>query len=233
LHRLPFTAKVVAERLSGKSIFEAGYYRESVLTRLVNLFAHTDVEKWRGMRVLEVGAGLGHLGDAFVHLGFDVTSTDGRQENVDAMRNRGRRSFLLDLDKTGIDEAGAFDLVLAFGVLYHLAEPEKFLLSCENTQVLLLDTVVCDSRGCEIKWANESGGWIGKDQAVGQRGCRPSPVWVEETCRKAGFDITHDISSPLANWTIGIFDWESRDDGRWTRGSQNLRKMWVCERTSP
>ena len=129
LRRVPFSARIAPERLSGKSIFEASHYRESNLTRLVNLFAHADVERWRGMRVLEVGAGLGHLGDAFADLGFDVTSTDGRQEHVEAMQARGRESSVLDLDLTGVNEAGDFELILAFGVLYHLAHPEEFLHS--------------------------------------------------------------------------------------------------------
>jgi SAM-dependent methyltransferase len=232
LRRVPFSARILAERLSGKSIFEASHYRESNLTRLVNLFAHTDVERWRGIRVLEVGAGLGHLGDAFADLGFDVTSTDGRQEHVEAMRARGRESFVLDLDVTGVNEAGDFELVLAFGVLYHLAHPEEFLHSCgKAAKVLLLETAVCDRREPVVDWVTESGGWRGKDQAVSGRGCRPSPSWVEGTCRAAGFDVVRDISSPLGDWSSGTFGWEPQDSGEWRRSGVNLRKMWVCERS--
>jgi SAM-dependent methyltransferase len=232
LRRVPFSARILLERLSGKSIFEASYYRESNLTRLVNLFAHADVERWRGMRVLEVGAGLGHLGDAFADLGFDVTSTDGRQEHVEAMRARGRESFVLDLDLTGVNEAGDFELVFAFGVLYHLAHPEEFLHSCgKAAKVLLLETAVCDRREPVVDWVSESGGWRGKDQAVGGRGCRPSPSWVENTCREAGFDTVRDISSPLGDWSSGTYGWEPRDNGEWRRDGVNLRKMWVCERS--
>src|SRR5215469_15243086 len=90
LRRFPFSARVALERLSGKSIFEVSHYRESNLTRMSNLFAHVDLERWRRMKVLEVGAGLGFLGDAFSSLGFDVTSTDGRAEYVEAMQARGR-----------------------------------------------------------------------------------------------------------------------------------------------
>jgi SAM-dependent methyltransferase len=232
LRRVPFSARILLERLSGKSIFEASYYRESNLTRLVNLFAHADVERWRGMRVLEVGAGLGHLGDAFADLGFDVTSKDGRQEHVEAMRARGRESFVLDLDLTGVNEAGDFELVFAFGVLYHLAHPEEFLHSCgKAAKVLLLETAVCDRREPVVDWVSESGGWRGKDQAVGGRGCRPSPSWVENTCREAGFDTVRDISSPLGDWSSGTYGWEPRDNGEWRRDGVNLRKMWVCERS--
>lgn len=169
----------------------------------------------------------------FAHLGFDVTSTDGRAEHVEAMRARGRDSFVLDLDRTGVHEGGAFDLVLAFGVLYHLAHPQEFLHSCgKRAKVLLLETAVCDRLEPTVEWVNEPGGWRGTDQAVSGRGCRPSPSWVERTCREAGFGIVRDISSPLGDWSSGTFGWEPRDNGEWRRDGVNLRKMWVCERDS-
>ncbi|MCL2394218.1 MAG: class I SAM-dependent methyltransferase [Acidimicrobiaceae bacterium] len=231
MQSIPLTARTVLERASGKSIFEARYYRESQLSRLANLFAHIDVEKWRGMRVLEVGAGLGHLGDAFTALGFDVTSTDGRPEHVEAMRARGRESFVLDLDRDGVDKAGDYDIILAFGVLYHLAKPQEFLQSCgAAAKVLLLETCVCDDREPVVKWVKESSGWLGPDQAVSPNGCRPSPAWVEKTCSEAGFRTVRDISSSIGNWTSGRFDWEAHSTGEWSRSGYNLRKMWVCER---
>jgi SAM-dependent methyltransferase len=237
LRRLPFSAKVLVERLSGRSIFEAGYYRESQLTRLLNLFAHIDVERLRGMRMLEVGAGLGHLGDAFTQLGFDVTSTDGRPEHVESMKQRGRQAFVLDLDKEtdlqriGADEKGPFDMVLSFGVLYHLARPEEFLHSCgEQTNILFLETAVSDHFDPVIDWVTERRGWRGQDQAMAGRACRPSPAWVEKRCRESGFTVVRDISTSLANWTIGSFDWQPRDDGTWRRDGINLRKMWICEK---
>jgi SAM-dependent methyltransferase len=228
---LPSKARVLVKRLTGKSVFETGYYRESQLTRLLNLFAHVDLDRWRGMRILEVGAGLGHLGDAFAKLGFDVTSTDGRAEHVAAMKARGRQAFVLDLDSTGVDEVGDFDLILAFGVLYHLARPEEFLFSCgKRAEVLLLETAVSDHTDPVVEWVDEAGGWRGTDQALRRRGCRPSPSWVEGACRAAGFGSVRDISSPIGNWEIGSYDWEPRNTGRWRRGDINLRKMWVCER---
>jgi hypothetical protein len=147
------------------------------------------------------------------------------------MKARGRQAFVLDLDTTGVDEVGDYDLILAFGVLYHLAEPEQFLRSCgKGPQVLLLETAVCDAADRVIQRVSEAGGWRGQDQALGGRGCRPSPAWVEEICADAGFDRIRDISSGLGNWIIGTFDWEPRNTGDWRRDGVNLRKMWVCEK---
>lgn len=233
MNRFLSTFRQIAYALSGKLVFHSVHYREAELTRLLNLFAHIDLERWRGMRVLEVGAGIGHIGDVFVQLGFDVTSSDGRPEYVELMRARGRKAIVLDLDVKGIDEVGDFDLVLAFGVLYHLTEPERLLCSCGKTaQVLLLETCVCDAFEPKIERVVEAKGWCGQDQAVNMFGCRPSPLWVEEKCRAAGFTEVRDISSVIGNWETGKFDWEPRGTGEWKRNGVNLRKMWVCQKTA-
>lgn len=222
--------KILASRLTGGSIFESSYYRESELTRLANLFAHVDLDRWKGMKVLEVGAGSGRIGDAFAMLGFDVTSTDGRTEHVDRIRARGREAMVMDLEAIEAEDLAGFDLVIAFGVLYHLADPERFLRACgASVRVLLLETVVCDSSEPVLHRVKEAGGWRGADQALEGVGCRPSPAWIEKTCREAGFETVSDISSPVANWVIGRFDWTCADTGDWRRDGVNLRKMWVLE----
>lgn len=206
-------------------------YRESELTRLANLFAHVDLARYKGMKVLEVGAGLGRLGEAFALLGFDVTSSDGRPEHVEQMRRVGRKAVVLDLDRQVLRDAGRFDIVLAFGVLYHLREPRQFLLNCaEMAQVLFLESVVCDREAAVLDLVEERTGRYGRDQALHGTGCRPSCSWVENTCREAGFEEVRDISSGLANWSTGIFDWKSENDGATRRGGRNLRRMWVASK---
>lgn len=225
------TLKTLTNYFTGKPFFELGYYREAELTRLLNLFAHVDLERWKGLKILEVGAGTGNIGVVFAQLGFDVTSTDGRPEHVEYMQGQGRKAFVLDLDNTGVDEAGDFDVILAFGVLYHLTEPEKFLKSCgKKAKVLLLETIVSDSAESTIHPVAEAKGWRGKDQALNELGCRPSPIWIEQTARSAGFNSVRDISSPVANWAKSRFDWLPRNSGEYKRDGFSLRKMWIFEK---
>jgi len=231
VRRIGLGLSIVRNVLAGRTVFDLPYYRESELARLLNLFAHVDASRWRGMRVLEVGAGLGRIGEAFHQLGFDITSTDGRSEHVERMRSRGRKAQVLDLDNPGSSLEG-FDLVLAFGVLYHLGRPESFIQRCgRSARVLVLETVVCDELEPVLRSVSEPSGWSGEDQALHRVGCRPSPAWVEDACRAAGFDLIRDISSPLANWQTGSYDWTPRGSGEWRRNGANLRKMWVCEKT--
>lgn len=217
--------------LGGGTVFDGVHYRESELTRLLNLFAHADHTRWKGMRVLEVGAGPGRLGDVFAALGFDVTSSDGRPSHVQRMKSRGRKAFVLDLDRETVANAGSFDLIVAFGVLYHLQDPSFFLQGCRNAKVLLIESAVCDSTQAVLEPVLERAGWLGGDQAVNRIGCRPSPRWVEEAVQAAGFGMVRDISSSIGNWSIGRFDWTPLGTGEWRRDGWNLRKMWVCERS--
>lgn len=232
LNRLKLNLHLLGAFLSGKRVFELSYYRESILTRLMNLFAHVDLKRWKGMSVLEVGAGLGHIGDVFADLGFDVTSTDGRPDHVKIMEARGRKSFVLDCDKATPDIVEQYDLIIAFGVLYHLSHPETFIKSCEGSKVLLIETAVCDLTEAVCPKISEAKGWRGQDQALNKFGCRPSPAWVEAHCRNAGFDIIRDISNPIGNWAFGTMDWELQNSGDWKRNGVNLRKIWVFERRS-
>lgn len=235
MRRLLFKLKHVAALLAGRPVFRLPYYRESELSRLANLFAHVDVEEWSGKRILEVGAGLGHLGDAFEYLGFDVTSTDGRPEHVEQMKARGRRAFLLDLDSDRVGKLDEeYDLVLAFGVLYHLREPEQFLFACgKMCKILLLESAVSSAEEPLLSKVPEiAHGWRGQDQALHAVGCRPSVAWVETTCRRAGFDRIRDISNPLGDWQIGTYDWQPGEQVKLRAGAKNLRRMWVMERAS-
>jgi SAM-dependent methyltransferase len=232
MRRLRQIATSILYRLRGKLAFEMPFYRESELARLANLFAHVDLESWQGMKVLEVGAGLGNLGAAFEHLGFDVTFSEGRPEYVERMRRQGRNAMVLDLNQTEIAEAGDFDIVLAFGVLYHLSRPERLFKGCARVKVMLMESVVCDAAESVVHRVREQSGWRGHDQALDAQACRPSPAWVEEQASAAGFDLVRDISSPLANWITGCYDWQPQGRGEWRRDGVNLRKMWVLERSS-
>jgi len=72
---------------------------------------------------INVGCGLGHFASFLKVLGFDVTAVDGRQQNVDETRRRHANIRVLQLDAQDpqLPALGKFDLVLCFGLLYHLA----------------------------------------------------------------------------------------------------------------
>ena len=78
---------------------------------------------------LDLGCGAGYFSGVLRDLGFSVTGLDLRADNIDICRSRypNVKFGLIDLDGE-IGDMGIYDLVLLFGVLYHLQSPLQTIL---------------------------------------------------------------------------------------------------------
>lgn len=138
-----------------------------------------------GKRVLEVGAGIGLHTHFFEEQECKITSTDGRRENVDAMRknfpNRDIRLFnLLDFDSySGFEQ---FDVIYCYGTLYHTPKPKEILegLSFLCREMILLETCVSIGTHLSSHLVRESDSF---DQAIGTIGCRPTRPWLMDVLK--------------------------------------------------
>jgi len=107
--------------------------------------------------VLELGAGLGDHTSFFLDRGCSVTSVEARAENcamfARTMEFVGENGYLptakwklIEADVSTLDPTalGQFEIVYAYGIFYHLADPERalklFADLCGDT--LLLETCV-------------------------------------------------------------------------------------------
>lgn len=74
---------------------------------------------------LDAGAGVGFFSETLRSCGLNVCGFDGRPENVCEARKRfpGIPFEWGDIQDRSILELGKFDLVLCFGLLYHLENP--------------------------------------------------------------------------------------------------------------
>lgn len=131
-------------------------------------------------RVLEIGAGIGDHTEFFMDRGCTVTSTDGREECVDALR---RRFPSIDVHKFDANEQAPervdpHDIVYAYGILYHLRDPGKALdtMATLCTDMLLLETCVSVGRDDRVVLASEP--TDDPTQALDGHGCRPTRSWV-------------------------------------------------------
>jgi SAM-dependent methyltransferase len=113
--------------LSAQRIFDAKHYellnssRAAVVSKLL-----LETKGPLGLQTtVDVGCGLGYFSGLLMSLGFEVTSVDGRRENVEEAKRRypGAKFRQCNAEDPGLKELGQFDLVFCFGLLYHLENP--------------------------------------------------------------------------------------------------------------
>jgi FkbM family methyltransferase len=120
-----------------QTIFDQTHYlrliksRGALIRRLV-----PELRNALGLRTaLDAGCGIGFFAKILEECGLDVRAFDGREENV----NEARRRYpqipfdLGDVQDPDIRQIGSFDLVLCFGLLYHL---ENVFLAIRNLHAM-------------------------------------------------------------------------------------------------
>ena len=153
-----------------------------------------------GRKVLDVGAGVGHLAQYFVKHGCDVTCTDGRRSNIDRLRELypGLKSSVCDVQTEALSTLGMFDVVFCYGLLYHLESPVPALRNMASVcrQMLLLETQVCDHVLPILRMGQED---PSADQALTGLGGRPSPSYMVMVLRNVGFEYVYAPKVPPAH----------------------------------
>jgi len=118
----------------------------SIRKALSFLFPGT-IEERNRLRVADLGCLEGGYTVEFARMGFDTLGIEAREDNlvkckyVKANLNLPNLKFVRD-DARNIATYGKFDIVLCYGLLYHLDDPADFLKKvsgCTN-KVLLLNT---------------------------------------------------------------------------------------------
>lgn len=140
-----------------------------------------------GRTVLEVGAGIGDHTSFFLDRGCRVTVTDAREDLLGHVRARYPEveAFALDLDAeestTGLPR---HDIVYAYGILYHLARPDRAIerLAVLTGSLLLVETCVSPGIGVDVGLLDENAS--DPTQAMHGTGCRPTRPWVMENLKR-------------------------------------------------
>ncbi len=93
---------------------------------------------------LDTGAGVGFFSQTLFDCGLNVCGFDGRMENVEEARKRFPHIpfEVADIQDRSILELNKFDLVLCFGLLYHLENP---LLAIRHLQALTKKCLLLES----------------------------------------------------------------------------------------
>ena len=183
---------------------------------------------WEGRRVLDVGSGPGLLAEHLVARGASVTCVDGRADLLEEARSRvpSIETVVADVQRDPLLPIGRFDVVFAYGLLYHLAEPlraiRNFVAVCDD--LVLLETITLDHELPLVQLVDEP---AQANQAVDGLACRPTPSWVALALERTGMVMVYATTSEPAYRDFGA---PALGDLRWQRDGANLRRVFVASR---
>ena len=149
---------------------------------------------------IDVGCGLGYFSQFLKSLGLDVTAIDGRQHNVDEAqrRNPDIRFLRFDAEDPSITSLGKFDLVLCFGLLYHLENPFRAIRSlyAATQKILLLEGMCIPGEKPSMDLLDEG---AVEDQGLNYVAFYPSETCLIKMLYRAGFPFVYRLCQPPAD----------------------------------
>lgn len=157
--------------------------------------------------ILELGPYNGYIGARFQQLGAKVTCVEGRQSNVESIKyHYPQLNVILGNLDTPEWVYGKFDIIINFGLLYHLEKYHKeHLLNClKNCNLMFLESVIYDSNIDEIYKVNR----VGSDQSLSEIDGYPSQSYVENVFNSNNFLYERFFDKSL-NGNGHKYDWLS------------------------
>jgi 2-polyprenyl-3-methyl-5-hydroxy-6-metoxy-1,4-benzoquinol methylase len=181
---------------------------------------------FKGKRILELAGFNGRIGAHFAKLGAIVDCVEGREKNVQYMRET-----YPELHSTAVANLdsvewhwGKYDIIINFGLYYHLEHYHKeHLLNCiQHCDLMFFETVIYDSPDAELYFAGEQG----SDQSLSNRAGTPSTSFVENIFKEASVNYTIHKDRSL-NGGYHTYDWTDT----FTRNYHHAtRRFWVVQK---
>jgi FkbM family methyltransferase len=158
--------------------------REEFLGRLLK-----DIKRFLGnTTALDAGCGIGHFAQYLLAQGFDVSAFDGREQNVLEARQRAPhiQFYVQNVENPNLTKLGMFELVVCFGLLYHVENP---FLAVRNLysitrNTLIIETMVAPHSNPAAVMINEI---PTEDQALNFVALIPSEISLINMLYQAGF----------------------------------------------
>jgi SAM-dependent methyltransferase len=221
--------------LNKTGLFDPSYedWRMRRFNKLLEVYG---IDFFIGKKILEVGCGHGDIGAFFADLGSDVLCLDGRPQNINFAKLKHRKvknikfaQFNLEND---FSQFGRFDLIINFGLIYHLRNVEGHLKACfAAADDIVVETVVCDSTDPnKILFCPERKGI--DEEALEGTGSRPSPFYIERLATENNFDFVRYFTPDLNSAAHCCYDWPHKNiDG--PAEDLRLRRFWSFKKAAP
>ena len=198
--------------------------RQLLFRELDNFSAHTHTP----FSVLEVGSGNGFFGTQIAtrYPQATVFITDARVEHIEAIEIKAANTNKFVLDAREVNRYPKADIILHFGLLYHLDDPIAHLKKLREKpwKLLLLETEVVNLKGKTILYLEERG----YDQSVSLIGGRPTAKAVEAIFSNwLKFQVKR-FDETILNSGIHTYDWVPQNTKvSWKHG---LRRVWAISK---
>jgi SAM-dependent methyltransferase len=211
----PIDRHIFLSSIYGGSDLNDLFFEGWNIKRIDKILELYGIDYFNNKSILELGCGHGDIGAFFAELGANVLCLDGRPQSVNLanLKHRKVNNFKclqcnLENDFT---EFGKFDLIINFGLLYHLKNVTDHLNYCfKMSDDIMLESEVCDSTDpYKIIFYDED-----KDidvNALEGIGSLPSPFFIERIAQENNFEGTRYFSADL-NYDNFIYDWEHKNN---------------------
>jgi hypothetical protein len=206
-------------------MFEEHYiqWRDSRINCIDKYIAGRGNSFFKNKTLLEVGCGYADIGNIFnKKYNCIVTSVDARKEHIDVVLNKypNLSTYVFDADNEELQ--GNYNIILHWGLLYHLYDIEKHLKNiCSRCDFLFLETEVCDSLDDNFRIYIREEGY---DQAFNNIGIKPSEKYVEKILKNNNFNF-RIILDPILNTPNHCYSWVNSNNNSFNFGQ---RRFWFC-----
>jgi len=185
------------------------YYSQWQNARLEFIMSKYSPDFFKGKYILELGACNAFFSNYFKSLGAKVLAIEGREENIQKIKEQYPE---LEVQQADLDSPnwswGKFDIIINFGLYYHLEKFHKeHLKNCiDNCDLMFFESVIYDSNESEIYFREEEG----YDQSLTLLGGTPSTSYVENIFKNSNKDYKIFKNKEL-NGEFHHYDWEDKN----------------------
>jgi SAM-dependent methyltransferase len=146
---------------------------------------------------IDVACGTGYFSNVLCEVGFDVLGVDVRATNVAQARSRfpSLKFAIADAEELQLMRQGTFDLVLCFGLLYHLENPFRVIRNLRSLadKILVVESMCAPGDDPSMQLLDESDA---ADQGLNYVAFYPTESCIVKMLFRAEFPFVYGITIP-------------------------------------